>query len=291
MDTTAIFEHTPYNRIDFPIYIGEGEISHIPDFVSHNNWHNDIEFVKIISGHIWYNINGKVIKLEAGNGLFINSKQIHYNFPNGSTECKFICIAFQPMLLCHSKEIEDKYITPIVTNQSLPFYVFKSEIEWEKRVLNSIQKIYESRKKSCFELRLHSCFFEIWTEIYRHLKNKTTEIPIGYTRDVSAFKDMISFIQIHYKEKISLNDIASSGGICKTSCHTVFKKFTGRTPVEYLNFHRLRKSIELMQHTDMTLTEICYESGFSGASYFAESFKKAFGCSPSEYKKREKSRE
>ena len=99
---------------------------------------------------------------------------------------------------------------------------------------------------------------------------------------------MIAFIELHYKEKITLSDIASSGNICKTSCYTIFKKFTGRTPVEYLNFHRLRKSIELMKSTDMTLTQICYESGFSGSSYFAESFRKAFGCSPSEYKKREK---
>ncbi len=286
MNYKANFEKVPYNRTDFPIYIGEGEISQIYDFSSHTNWHNDIEFVKIIKGHIWYNVNGKIIKLKTGEGLFINSKQIHYNFANDSKECKFICLAFQPMLFCHSKEIEQKYITPILTNPSISFYVFKGEKEWEKRVLDCIGKIYDSRKKECFELKLHSCFFEIWAEIYKHLGGRKTEISASYKHDVAAFKDMIAFIQVHYKEKISLKDIAFSGNMCKTSCYTVFKKFTGRTPIEYLNFHRLRRSIELMKKTDMNLTEICYESGFSGSSYFAESFRKTFGCSPSEYKKR-----
>ncbi len=289
MATTGFFEKVPYNRTDFPIYIDKGILSLIPDYRVHNNWHNDIELVKVLSGHIWYNINGKVIKLEEGDGLFINSKQIHYNFSMDDTQCVFICMAFQPMLLCNSKDVEEKYITPVLQNPSIPFYAFRSHVEWEKKVLSLIHKIYDSRKKSCFELKLHSCFFEIWIEIYRHLRDSSVTITTAYKHDVSALKDMISYIQIHYKEKISLYDIALSGNICKTSCYNIFKKFTGRTPVEYLNHHRLRRSMELMKRKDMTLTEICYESGFSGASYFAETFKKAFGCSPSEYKKRERS--
>lgn len=286
MNYKANFEKVPYNRTDFPIYIGEGEITELFDFTYHNNWHNDVEFVKVLKGHIWYNINGKIIRLGEGEGLFINSKQIHYNFVNDSKECKFICIAFQPMFFCHSKEVEQKYITPVLLNQSIAFYAFKGEKEWEKKVLENIERIYDSQKENCFELTLHSCFFSIWTEIYKHIGSKSSKLSASYRHDVSSFKDMIAFIELHYKEKISLSDIAYSGNLCKTSCYTVFKKFTGRTPVGYLNFHRLRKSIELMKNTDMTLTEICYESGFSGSSYFAETFRKTFSCSPSEYKKR-----
>ena len=87
------------------------------------------------------------------------------------------------------------------------------------------------------------------------------------------------------REKISLSDIANAGGTCKTSCCTIFKKFTNQTPNEYLTDYRLHKSIDLMQNTDMTLTEICYDVGFSGASYFSETFRKVYDMSPTEYKK------
>ena len=284
MNTNNFFEKVPYNNRSFPIYIGKGFSPFFPDEKSHNNWHEDIEFVGILSGDICYNINGKVITLKEGDGLFINSRQIHYNFSKDNSGCVFICMAFQPMLLCHSKKTEEKYITPILTNPALPYYVFHSDTEWERSVIENILKIYECQEEEYFELKLHSLFFEIWAEIYAHLSNRKKSAP-SQNHDISALKDMLSYIQLHHKEKITLYDIANSAGICKTSCHTIFKKYTGRTPVEYLNYYRLQKSIELIKASDMTLTQICYEAGFSGASYYSECFRKSFGCSPSEYKK------
>lgn len=48
---------------------------------------------------------------------------------------------------------------------------------------------------------------------------------------------------------------------------------------------RLRSGIELLNTTDMTVTEISFEVGFCGSSYFCESFKKVFGCSPLQFRK------
>lgn len=285
MQTNGSFEKVPYNQPDFPIYIAKGLIPRLLPHRQHDNWHSDIEFVKVLSGVICYNVNGKVMRLKAGEGLFINSRQIHYNFPEDDKKCEFICIAFQPVDLCHSKLIDEKYILPIITNPSLPCYAFNHNTDWEIHILEALEKIYHSKSDRCFTLTLHSLFFEIWAEMYKHL-GKDMKVTASHKHEMGTLKEMICFIQLHFKEKISLYDIALSGNICKTSCYTIFKKYTGRTPVEYLNYHRLRKSIELIRNTDMTLTEICYESGFSGASYFAETFKKTFGCTPNEYRKK-----
>lgn len=96
---------------------------------------------------------------------------------------------------------------------------------------------------------------------------------------------MINFIQYNYKESVTLSEIAAAGAVCKTECCAVFKKYVNLTPIAYLNDYRLRKSLELLVKTDMTVCEICYEVGFSGASYFSETFKKVFGCTPIEYRK------
>ena len=55
--------------------------------------------------------------------------------------------------------------------------------------------------------------------------------------------------------------------------------------MEYVTDFRLRKSIEMMLNSDMSILEISIEAGFSGASYYAEVFRKAFGVSPAEYRK------
>ena len=152
-------------------------------------------------------------------------------------------------------------------------------------MLSLMESIYEERQDPDFDLKLHGRFLTLWTEVYAHLHNKGRGTPEN-KQHIAALKKMLSFIQLRYKEKISLAEIAAAGNVCKTGCNSLFRKYTGKTPVEYLNDYRLRKSIALVKSTNMTLTAICYETGFSGASYFAESFRRSFGCSPSEYKKR-----
>lgn len=117
-------------------------------------------------------------------------------------------------------------------------------------------------------------------------------MPTEYTqsggrRNLSTVKDMLHFIQENYKEKISLEDISNAGNVCKSQCCSLFHKYLRQTPVNYLISYRLEKSIELLISSDLTITEICFECGFTGASYYTETFRKHFGCSPREYRKKQ----
>jgi len=277
-------EAIKYNSTDSPVNIITGYMSEINNYHTRKHWHNDIEFVKVIDGEINYNVNGEIVSLEKGDGLFINSKQFHYNFPKNESECKFMCVIIHPVLMCSSKAFAEKYVSPILSNSAIPYHIFKSDIEWENIVLSSLESIYMLENEEYFELNLYSQFYNLWMQMYLNLSNKTPKKSQDI-QHLTELKNMISFVKEHYKEKISLNDIANAGGTCKTSCCTIFKKFTNQTPNEYLTDYRLQKSIELMQNTDMTLTQICYDVGFSGASYFSETFKKVYEMSPTEYKK------
>ena len=274
-----------YDSTDSPVNVFPGVLSEINNYPTRRHWHNDVEFVKITEGSINYNINGEIVSLKKGEALFINSKQFHYNFPGDEKECKFLCVILHPVLMCSSKTIAEKYISPILSNSgALPYYVFRPDTHWENTVITCIERIYNLEKEECFELMLYSQFFNLWTQMFINLSHKANANTQD-TQHLTELKNMISFIKEHYREKISLYDIANAGGACKTSCYTIFKKFTNQTPGEYLTEYRLQKSIELMQNTDKTFTEICFDVGFSGASYYSEIFKKVFGMSPSEYKK------
>ena len=124
----------------------------------------------------------------------------------------------------------------------------------------------------------------LWETLYTHLNIETPSEPVR-NHHLTALRSMVSFIETHYQEKIGLADICKTGNVGKTTCSAIFMKYTNQTPIEYLTDFRLRKGIELMTSTDMTLAEISYEIGFSGSSYFAETFRKCFGCSPGEYRK------
>lgn len=278
-------EYVFYNKSDFPVYIRPGILSQYPNFAAESHWHDDIEFIVILSGSMDYSINGEILTLQEGEGIFVNSRQFHYGFSAEHKECYFICILLHPILLCSTQYIEQKYVLPVTTNAAIPYYKFSSNHAWEKQVLNYLLEIYECRNTDTMELKAQSLFGNLWVELYTNL-NTENNISSIQNHHLTSLQHMISFIQNHYKEKISLVEICKKGNVGKTTCSTIFMKYTNQTPIEYLTDYRLRKSIDLMASTDMTISEIGYEIGFSGASYFTETFRKRFGCSPGEYRKK-----
>lgn len=271
-------EHVRYNNADLPLYLQKGLLSSYPNYAAECHWHDDIEFIVVLSGKMQYNINGQIVTLEAGNGIFVNSRQFHFGYSDTFTECKFLCVILHPVSLCVSHYIEQSFIAPILDDVLLPYHLLHSDTDWENRIINALCDMFEAE-----ELKIISLFFDIWNELYKH-KGSLIQNTFNKNSKLNILKKMISFIQNNYKEKINLSDIANTGSVGKTECCIIFKRYTNLTPILYLNDYRLRKSVKLLTETDLTISEICYEVGFSGASYFTEIFSKTFHCTPKAYR-------
>ena len=63
-------ENVAYNNPDFPAYIKKGQLSRYPDFRAVSHWHDDLEFILILEGQMFYDVNGQKISLQAGEGIF-----------------------------------------------------------------------------------------------------------------------------------------------------------------------------------------------------------------------------
>lgn len=273
-----------YDNADYPIYVRKANLSVFPDYTAESHWHDDIELILVLSGSLFYNINGEIITIQKDEGVFINARQFHFGYSETKQDCEFICVLFHPMILCSSKSVETNYINPILYNEHIPFYHFKKEKPWEKKVLFTILKLYEIRNDAVAELKFHHYFLAIWIELCENIITIQKE-ETQQSHHLSVLKTMILFINQNYKEKLSLKEIAAAGNVGKTSCCNIFKNTINKSPIEYLIEFRLRKSLELLHSTDKTILEISYEVGFFGTSYFTETFRKFYGCTPREYRK------
>lgn len=124
-------------------------------------------------------------------------------------------------------------------------------------------------------------------ELFRIISNNTSFKHMDLDASnpwIDNLHRMISFIQQNYDCKISLQDIANSGNVCRSKCCEIFKDLISQSPNNYLICHRINKSIELLINTSMSITDIALACGFSNSSYYAETFKKIKGCSPKQYK-------
>ncbi len=133
-------------------------------------------------------------------------------------------------------------------------------------------------------LYVQNAFYDIWIILSENaLKEKRAK---RQDRNLSVLKDMLIFIQKNYADKITLGDIAKSGNVSKSTCLAIFKKYLQDTPTSYLIEYRLKRAIKMLADSDLPITEIALEVGFGGVSYFAETFRKNYGCSPSEYRQK-----
>lgn len=89
---------------------------------------------------------------------------------------------------------------------------------------------------------------------------------------------MMHAIHSGYAEKLTLEEIAGAGHVCKSACEKLFHTYLHCTPVEYLQRFRLQKAAERLCKTETPVAQIALDCGFSGASYFTGCFKKSMAA-------------
>lgn len=277
-------ERVRYENTDFPVYLRSGLLSWFPDYAAASHWHDDVEFIVCKTGSMDYNVNGEIIRMAEGDGIFVNARQLHYGFSEEHQECEHICVLFQPLRLCSSLRLEQQYLAPLLSDESIPYCHLRRSVDWQKQVLEDVETMYSYRCAEAAELQCQSLFYKIWWNLYTNLRPSQKPQPVA-NRRLASLKAMLAFIEANYQNHITLEDISDAGNVGKTSCCSLFQKYVNQAPNVYLINYRLSKGAELLVSTDMTVAEICYEVGFSGASYFAEMFRKRYGCSPSQYRK------
>lgn len=276
-------EKIRYDYSDYPIYIRHGNLSEYPNYAAPIHWHDDIEFIAVLSGEMQYNVNGEIMTLKTNEGILVNSRQLHFGFSAEHKECNFICVLLHPLMLCTTAAYERDFILPVLHNRNATFVKLNADVPWQKEIYKSIQTMYAVKDEKAAPIKVQSLFLSIWIKLYENITPE--QRPKAQNAELSILKNMIGFIQQNYSTKISLADIAASGAVGQSKCCKLFAKYIGQTPNVYLTQYRLDKSTELLKTTDMTVTEVAEAVGFSGSSYYAEAFRKWCGKSPSNYKK------
>lgn len=279
-------EQIHYRDPSIPIYVSRGDLKSLSNMSALCHWHEDVELLLPLKGYLAYNVSGEKVTVEEGDAIFVNARQMHYGFSADGTDCEYICITFRPQLLCANEEIRNRYVLPVISGLNFRYMILSSCVAEHKPLLEAIYRIDEIhwQMQPGYELAQLSCIFMLWQGICR-LASESISEAVSADPNVQIQKKMLEFIRTHYCERITIDAIAASGGVCRTKCCQMFRQYLGRTPNDYLNSFRLEKGMELLKSTSMSITEIAAACGFSGASYFTEMFTRQKGCPPKVYRK------
>jgi len=281
-------EFLEYNHPAIPLYVKTGNLSSFPHMKALCHWHDDVEFLLPINGHITYHINDKDYYIEEHNAIFVNAKQIHYGYSADGSDCDYICITFKPSLICSNEALANKYILPITEHHSLSELLLLADNPKHQGIISFLEQVHQlyQESKGCYELSSISILCSLWIRLYKILNVQSSSADYSSSTDIFIQKQMVSFIYDNYTDKLTLNEISHAGGISRTKCCQIFKKYLNRTPIDFLNSYRLEISMNYLRVTDLPITEIAYNCGFNSLSYYSETFKKYKGCTPNEYREK-----
>lgn len=140
--------------------------------------------------------------------------------------------------------------------------------------------------KNSFE-RLHTILEVLYglstTDEYRILNAEGFSMDAGI-KDNDRINIVFNFVKNNFKEEIKLKEIADLVSMTVPSFCRYFKKVTNKTFTQFVNEYRLVHASKLLSEQLLSITEVCFESGFNNFSYFNKSFKKFTGQSPSKYR-------
>jgi AraC-like DNA-binding protein len=139
-----------------------------------------------------------------------------------------------------------------------------------------------------FERMMH--FFRIMDIIGKsdsliHLASKEFLIT-RFTTGNKRIEAIHEYLMKNYREKIDLERLAALANMAEGALCRFFKQKTGLTIFEYLNKIKVEFACKLLMDADLSIMEVCFDSGFNNFSHFDKQFRKTTRVTPSEYRKR-----
>ena len=206
---TDLSENVDYNDKRFPAYVRHGLLSTYPNYRAACHWHTDFEFIYIYSGQMDYEVNGIIVSLSAGEGIFVNSRCLHFGFSEKRNECDFLCVLLHPDLLSSNNYFIETVILPLISDDHVPFIKLVPSITWQRNILTSLTEfssIIDSNNSAIAVISLFSGIIKLIIE------NNYQTSPDNYnTSDLNTLTAMIGYVQQNYADKISLHMLSSAG--------------------------------------------------------------------------------
>jgi len=252
------------------------------------HYHPEIELVFVNGGSGKRQIGSHISYYTDGDLILIGSHLPHCGFTNQETGNKNeTVIQLKPDFLGN-----DFFGMPETRNILGLFNRAKAGIAFSGETKQRIGKKIEMMEGQAQFDRLLS-MLEILNELEQSTDFKILNAE-GFSvetkvEDNSRINMVFNYVKDHFHEPIALEDIAALVSMTEPSFCRYFKKITNKTFTKFVNEYRLVHASKLLAEKPMSITEICFESGFNNFSYFNKSFREFTGKSPSEYRMEHKS--
>ena len=91
-------------------------------------------------------------------------------------------------------------------------------------------------------------------------------------KSLASIKKILDYINLNYSQSLTAAELTALSNYSEYYFMKLFKQYTGKTLIAYINDLRIEKAKPLLLHSDSSVTEIALEVGFNNTSYFIKKF-------------------
>ena len=234
--------------------------------------HNYTELFYIVGGQGQFRIDDELFPVRTNQLVIINPNIIHTEVSYEDHPLEYIVVGIEGLELSVHGNNDGRFCI-------FSFPERDNTLACMQNILREMQNREPQHQTVC------QAYMDILVvQLMRNAGFSATQVPSNPVSNRQCSL-ALRFIDNHYKEQLTLDRLAAEASVNKYYLAHAFKQTYGISPINYMIARRIREGKRLLVETDLSLSQISGILGFSSASYFSQSFRKAEGISPVEYRK------
>ncbi len=253
------------------------------------HWHDEFEIIYVRSGFLTVSISGESYIGKTGEAFVVSLGNLHLmGSQSGTVDYYTFLFPLKYISFRTDDMLDEKLLEPLNSGHLM---ICPRVKDTAKELCEQLIEIYmakkdESESKIATQVRTKIILLQFILEMWK--KGFVIENDTSGRNTVE--KEMVSYIQQNFTGKISLREFGEQFHLSEKYISRYFKEHFHITLSQYVTYLRLEHAKQLLQDTDIPVTDVAMQSGYQNVSYFIRSFQKAYAVSPLKYRKNNYSR-
>lgn len=240
--------------------------------------HFSVFFIKV--GTATLVINGESLQLDPGMGTLIRSGQC-YLIQHMEEEASLLEIEINPYEL-FNEELAKQFVTPFI-DSGRNYFVLTTRERMHVAILKTIEKttrlLLTDSPFAIFDATLQCAV------IWRYWIQQVPSANAVGTPGLVPMNVMLTYIEDHIYEKVTLAQIADAGSVSRSECCRLFSALGKTSPLAYVQARKMEQAAVLLKETKEPVGDLAKRFGFSSVSHFVQAFKTYHAVTPLAYRK------
>jgi len=260
----------------------------VPSFtMTYEHSHTYCEIFYLKTGSCIYSINDSIYHLTSGDIIIVTPGDTHSTRYEGLIPCERIVIYCMIDIIPEYFWQQHPSFHEKLSRSGKVIMQKKGQFQIDGLLTRMLEESNFPDEYSPEFLTLHtmSLFLMLMRDglfVYEQMKHSK-----GISSDID---DAIRYISLNYALPLTLDEVAENINLSPTYLSKKFKKVTGVTFKEYVNYIRIRQACQMLLTTDDSITKIAINCGFNSSNYFKDNFRKIYAISPRNFRKQSKDR-